>query len=584
MLLEMNLERPLSRFVHSDQMQATSPLNCSKNGNVAAVVRSSLISSSSSSKMDDDVTTMSTSGASVATSSSTSSSSGSDSNITLWQFLLELLLSNRYQSIIRWTSTEGEFKLLNAEEVARLWGVRKNKPNMNYDKLSRALRYYYDKNIIRKVMGQKFVYKFVSFPENARSEMMAYYLLRMGQQQQRNANLTSSPDATDSPASTPPAYARSASISLLPVDLSSVIDRKPRKQSCGSSSSPSTPASSGDDIDAHAHQAASVRVSSLLVNNLNARRATSHVFFNDDSPPPSANSDNQRRKRKTPPRSDTVTSSSQKSVASKTVSASLHQSAASSVNNTTNFNISITNNIQATNPNRFGSLLDAAVQSASSSSSLDASKTFSTNHHSASVSNLNLAANQQSAVSAFTPMTSCAASFGRKPRPAPLNLLPQSTNNHSAALTSQSHHLLLNTPFSPSPFWPPANWLLSPSAAYLAATNPGSPFLTTPTFQYPTLANQGAAPPTLHHHHPLPATPHDQATAASFFNQAAIFNALVAVADMLKTPQGPNSAAPKIPGSGGPSSTQLQQQALFFPPSLSMSNLLQHYQEARSPF
>lgn len=32
---------------------------------------------------------------------------------------------------------------------------------MNYDKLSRALRYYYDKNIIKKVIGQKFVYRFV---------------------------------------------------------------------------------------------------------------------------------------------------------------------------------------------------------------------------------------------------------------------------------------------------------------------------------------------------------------------------------------------------------------------------------------
>ncbi|KAK6021162.1 Ets-domain protein [Ostertagia ostertagi] len=53
------------------------------------------------------------------------------------------------------------FQLLDAEAVARLWGQRKAKPHMNYDKLSRALRYYYDKNIIKKVIGQKFVYRFV---------------------------------------------------------------------------------------------------------------------------------------------------------------------------------------------------------------------------------------------------------------------------------------------------------------------------------------------------------------------------------------------------------------------------------------
>ena len=64
-----------------------------------------------------------------------------ESNITLWQFLLELLISNQHKNIISWTNNEGEFKLLNAEEVARLWGLRKNKHNMNYDKLSRALRY-----------------------------------------------------------------------------------------------------------------------------------------------------------------------------------------------------------------------------------------------------------------------------------------------------------------------------------------------------------------------------------------------------------------------------------------------------------
>lgn len=68
-----------------------------------------------------------------------------DPSVTLWQFLLQLLEQQSNGHLIAWTSNDGEFKLVDAEEVARLWGLRKNKTNMNYDKLSRALRYYYDK-------------------------------------------------------------------------------------------------------------------------------------------------------------------------------------------------------------------------------------------------------------------------------------------------------------------------------------------------------------------------------------------------------------------------------------------------------
>ncbi|XP_029283594.1 ETS domain-containing protein Elk-3, partial [Cottoperca gobio] len=103
-----------------------------------------------------------------------------DPSITLWQFLLHLLEDQRQRHLISWTGEDGEFKLLEAEEVARLWGLRKNKHNMNYDKLSRALRYYYDKNIIKKVSGQKFVYKFVSQPDPSLPEG-----LRNGEEGQR---------------------------------------------------------------------------------------------------------------------------------------------------------------------------------------------------------------------------------------------------------------------------------------------------------------------------------------------------------------------------------------------------------------
>ena len=71
--------------------------------------------------------------------------------IQLWQFLLELLSDYSNASCITWEGTSGEFKMTDPDEVARRWGERKSKPNMNYDKLSRALRYYYDKNIMTKV-------------------------------------------------------------------------------------------------------------------------------------------------------------------------------------------------------------------------------------------------------------------------------------------------------------------------------------------------------------------------------------------------------------------------------------------------
>lgn len=100
-------------------------------------------------------------GGATVTSSGTSNRSGSNGQIQLWQFLLELLTDSECRDFIQWVGTEGEFKLNNPEGVAQLWGLRKNKPTMNYEKLSRALRYYYDGDMIAKVHGKRFVYKFV---------------------------------------------------------------------------------------------------------------------------------------------------------------------------------------------------------------------------------------------------------------------------------------------------------------------------------------------------------------------------------------------------------------------------------------
>ncbi|CAH8436641.1 unnamed protein product [Schistosoma turkestanicum] len=95
------------------------------------------------------------------TSSQSSAAAAAAGQVQLWQFLLELLTDWRYREAIHWISDDGEFKLSNPEQVAAMWGHRKNKPAMNYEKLSRALRYYYDGDMISKVHGKRFVYKFI---------------------------------------------------------------------------------------------------------------------------------------------------------------------------------------------------------------------------------------------------------------------------------------------------------------------------------------------------------------------------------------------------------------------------------------
>lgn len=82
------------------------------------------------------------------------------SQIQLWQFLMELLTVASNAPCIAWEGVTGQFKMVDPDEVARRWGERKSKPNMNYDKLSRALRYYYDKSLMTKVHGKRYAYKF----------------------------------------------------------------------------------------------------------------------------------------------------------------------------------------------------------------------------------------------------------------------------------------------------------------------------------------------------------------------------------------------------------------------------------------
>uniref|UniRef100_A0A158R683 ETS domain-containing protein n=1 Tax=Syphacia muris TaxID=451379 RepID=A0A158R683_9BILA len=85
----------------------------------------------------------------------------------LWEFIRDALKDpETCPSIVRWEDPkEGVFRIVESEKLARLWGKKKNNAKMTYEKLSRAMRTYYDKQILVPVpktglYPKKLVYKF----------------------------------------------------------------------------------------------------------------------------------------------------------------------------------------------------------------------------------------------------------------------------------------------------------------------------------------------------------------------------------------------------------------------------------------
>ncbi|NXY09438.1 ETV7 factor, partial [Pteruthius melanotis] len=83
----------------------------------------------------------------------------------LWEYVYQLLSDRRYEPYIRWEDKDAKvFRVVNPNGLAQLWGNHKNRMNMTYEKMSRALRHYYKLNIIKKEPGQKLLFRFLKTP------------------------------------------------------------------------------------------------------------------------------------------------------------------------------------------------------------------------------------------------------------------------------------------------------------------------------------------------------------------------------------------------------------------------------------
>ncbi|XP_040293121.1 transcription factor ETV6 isoform X2 [Bufo bufo] len=88
----------------------------------------------------------------------------------LWDYVYQLLSDTRYENFIRWEDKESMvFRIMDPNGLARLWGNHKNRTNMTYEKMSRALRHYYKLNIIRKEPGQRLLFRFMKTPDEIMS-------------------------------------------------------------------------------------------------------------------------------------------------------------------------------------------------------------------------------------------------------------------------------------------------------------------------------------------------------------------------------------------------------------------------------
>jgi hypothetical protein len=67
-------------------------------------------------------------------------------------------------TIIEWIRRDdGVFRFVEPRQVALLWGQKRHRTGMTYENLSRAMRYYYSRGVMRRVADHgRLVYQFLT--------------------------------------------------------------------------------------------------------------------------------------------------------------------------------------------------------------------------------------------------------------------------------------------------------------------------------------------------------------------------------------------------------------------------------------
>lgn len=89
--------------------------------------------------------------------------------IKIKDFLLNLLNGNRYNHVLRWVkNSDATFFICNPVKLSQMWGITKGSDKMNYEKMTRAIRYGYGTDFQKG--DNKYEFKFIIWIETEINE------------------------------------------------------------------------------------------------------------------------------------------------------------------------------------------------------------------------------------------------------------------------------------------------------------------------------------------------------------------------------------------------------------------------------